>query len=135
MVKFKTHYNASEFPKVYDKTGGEKMVETAGYISAKQRIENMILAGQRLNAYREEMYDINGEKYADPNFDPDELPIDPTRSGNYDLADAFQQGLQVSNSIRDRQRQTVKTEKVDDVQMPVSKGSGKSPAVGDESAE
>lgn len=35
---------------------GERVVETAGYIPLKKRIENMIAAGQQLQAIREEMY-------------------------------------------------------------------------------
>lgn len=78
------------FQKAYQKNGclfekntGKVLVETAGYMPAKTRIENLILAGQRLEAHRKEMYDLNG---AD---DDDAIGVDPTRKGNFDLADAF----------------------------------------------
>lgn len=103
--KFKTNYNNDEFKKKYDKVGGEKLVESAGYVSAKQRIENMILAGQRLTAFREEMYDINGETFKDPNFDPDSVSTDPTRRAGYDLSDAFQQNLQVVDRLKARKKE------------------------------
>ena len=61
---------------------GEKLVETAGYISPKQRIENMFLAGERLREYRENMYD------ADPSVDEDDLVPDVTMTPNFDMADA-----------------------------------------------
>lgn len=70
-------------PRSYEAGGGEKLVETAGYIPAEIQIRQMIDAGIRLGEYRQELYDIaNGED------DPEVIPIDVTRSGNYDLADA-----------------------------------------------
>lgn len=36
--------------------GGKVITETAGFITRKERIENLILAGQRLQAYRESAY-------------------------------------------------------------------------------
>ena len=38
---------------------GKRLVEKAGYIPAKDRIENMILAGQRLIEHRMSMYDFD----------------------------------------------------------------------------
>lgn len=62
---------------------GKNLVEKAGYIPAQARIENMILAGQRLVEHRKEMYDFSDGKDIDESF------TDPTRSKNYDMADAF----------------------------------------------
>jgi len=61
----------------------EDLVETSGYIPAKIQIENLIMAGRRLDVYREEMYD-----YPDGLSDDDNPILDPTRKGNYDLVDA-----------------------------------------------
>lgn len=62
--------------------GGERRTESAGYIPPQKQIEQFILAGQRLNAARKEMYDFPDGKEVDPNF------YDPTRSPNFDMADA-----------------------------------------------
>lgn len=78
MPKFHTHYERERSkPEVNSR---EIIVETAGYIPAKQRIESIIRAGERLKVYRKEQFDFN-EKI-------DEDFSDPTRSKNYDLADA-----------------------------------------------
>lgn len=61
---------------------GESLVESAGYISAQQQIENMMLAGETLNKYRLENYDFTAQMEDDDSY------IDPTRSPNFDMADA-----------------------------------------------
>lgn len=74
------NYKKTSKPEI---NSGERLVETAGYMSAQKRIENMILAGQRLVDYRKNHYDFqDGE--IDENF------TDPTRSPGFDMADAFQ---------------------------------------------
>lgn len=66
--------------KVYvEINSGEIRVEKAGYISAQKRIENLILAGQRLVKSRSESYDFNGE--------PDLEYVDISRSKNVDIVD------------------------------------------------
>lgn len=60
--------------------------QKTGYISAKQRIENLMLAGNRLKEYRQEQYDW-------PDGNIDENFVDPTRRKGYDLADASQDAL------------------------------------------
>jgi hypothetical protein len=64
--------------------GGEEIVEKAGYISTKQRIESLILAGQRLVAFRKEQFDFEDDDKIDETFE------DVTRAKNFDLADASQ---------------------------------------------
>lgn len=62
---------------------GEIKVETAGYIPAQVRIEQIIDAGRRLVDYRKEQFDYsNGEDDLSPDI--------RTRSKSYDLADATQ---------------------------------------------
>lgn len=71
-----THYNRIHSdPEV---NSGEVIVEKSGYISKKDRIENMILAGQRLEQIRHEMYqDTTGDE---------EIPVIP-RMENLDPTD------------------------------------------------
>lgn len=66
----------------YEINSGEIRVEKAGYISAQKRIENLILAGQRLVASRSDQYDFAGE--------PDLDYVDLTRSKNVDIVDVDQ---------------------------------------------
>ena len=61
---------------------GPPLVERSGYVPAKVRIENMMLAGQRLVESRNVRYDFDG--------DVDEYFDDPTRSPGFDMADASQ---------------------------------------------
>jgi len=78
------HQNQKDFK--YDppeENSGELIVETAGYQPAQDRIEDLILAGQRLQLSRAEQYDFPGTK-------PDEEFFDPTRARGFDMADAFQ---------------------------------------------
>lgn len=63
---------------------GPVLVETAGYISKNRRIQIMMQAGKRLVEIRKEMFDYYDKEV------PEDPPIDPTRAGNYDLADASQ---------------------------------------------
>lgn len=71
---------------------GEIKVDSLGYIPAKKRIENMMLAGQRLKDYRQSTYDFPDGKI-DTKFN------DPTRSPSYDMADAFQDVLQIDAKL------------------------------------
>lgn len=81
-MQFQTRYNR------IDRSGeinpGPILVERAGYIPAKIQIENLILAGKRLQEHRAEMYDFTELSKIDLDF------YDPTRSKNFDIADAFQ---------------------------------------------
>jgi len=63
---------------------GKSKVETAGYIPAEVRIGQMIDAGMRLRQSRAEMFDVPPGM----DVDIDDVAIDPTRIGNFDMADA-----------------------------------------------
>lgn len=79
-MKFNTREN-----RIHSKpeiNSGVTKVEVAGYLSKKKRIDNIILAGERLIQARKDMYD-----YVGTDLDPD-IPLDPTRSKGFDLADA-----------------------------------------------
>ena len=56
----------------------------------------MILAGQRLNEARASQYDFASED------EIDEDASDPTRRGNFDLADASQMAMETEMSLRDQ---------------------------------
>lgn len=87
---FNTKYNRVQEPPEMIK--GVSKTERAGYIPAKTRIENMILAGQRLVEVRKEMYDFYDEP-VDVNFD------DPTRKRNFDMADATQLRIKAEENL------------------------------------
>lgn len=89
-MKFETHYSRTPAPPEINT--GEKLVETAGYMTAQQRIEAIMNAGKRLESWRKEQFDFDDK--IDENF------YDPTRSKNYDLADAFQDGLSVHAKLK-----------------------------------
>jgi len=97
-MRFNTQYDRVRQPA--ETNSGITLVERAGYISAQQRIENLMLAGQRLVQARKELYDFPDGKI-DPDFE------DPTRRKNYDLADGFQDGLKVEAKLK-AQREAVK---------------------------
>ena len=61
---------------------GKSLVESAGYIPAKQKIESFMQAGINLQTVR------NQFDYPDGVPDGVDPVVDPTRSGNFDLADA-----------------------------------------------
>ena len=80
----------------YEVLDSQSKTEQAGYIPPQIQIENMILAGERLNQTRMDMYDFSS---AD---EIDEDAYDPTRRANFDLADASQMAMQTEMSLRDQ---------------------------------
>ena len=71
--------------RTYERPDPVSLTEQAGYIPPQDQIESMILAGQRLNEARASQYDFASED------EIDEDAYDPTRTGNFDMADASQQ--------------------------------------------
>lgn len=69
---------------VEEVNSGELITEVAGYIPAQVQIEDMIMAGARLDASRAERFDFASEEEVDESFE------DITRSSNFDMADAAQ---------------------------------------------
>lgn len=78
-MKFNTQRERPK--KELEKNSDIRVTETAGYIPASVRINNIMLAGANLKAYRAEQFDF-GDGQVDPEF------FDPTRRKNFDLADA-----------------------------------------------
>lgn len=101
-MKFYTKYDRP--PTSYEVGGGKKLVETAGYLSAKQRIDNLITAGRQLMASRAEQYDFPEGTPTDTNFS------DPTRSRGFDLADASQ----VIEHVEMGMRSSIEAKKADE---------------------
>lgn len=97
---FLTKWNTT--PDKGETNSGEIITEKAGYIPPKQQIQSMILAGQRLNEYRKELYDT-----MDPTEDID---IDPTRDKAFDLADATQMQNEVNESLQQQAEEAKKAE-------------------------
>ena len=106
---------------------GDTQTEQSGYVDPKRQIEDMILAGRRLDEARKNQYDFPSEE------DIDEDLYDPTRSGNFDLSDASQMQFEAAERIKAdkalKASQTaqnapegVKTEKVGETVPPPEKG-------------
>lgn len=101
--RFKTPYNSR--PSMPEQHGGISKTETAGYVPPKKIIENMITAGMRLKAFRQENFDL-AEGEDDEGFD------DPTRTPGFDMADASQ--LQLELKAR---KKVIKAEGLDTSQV------------------
>lgn len=94
------------FPR--EKNTGELKVETSGYIPAKNQIETLIQAGMRLSEYRREAYDFGHGEPVDDNY------VDPTRSPNFDLADAHELTVQVEKNIKTTNDENIRKKKEKD---------------------
>lgn len=112
-MTFQTHFTHKSSPP--EKNSGITIVERAGYISAQKRIENMILAGQRLVEYRKQQFDFDGNEI-------DEDFQDPTRNPNFDMADASQMQI----ALQERFKQA-KKKPVEPLEEPITKGSQAAP--------
>ena len=99
---FNTHYSRTH--STPEARAGKILVESAGYVSAEKRITNLLLAGQRLDSARKEAYDF-------PDGQIDEKFVDPTRASNYDIADAYQDSLDVNRRLEEAEKES---KKVDD---------------------
>lgn len=87
-------YSNMKRPKVLkEKSPKIRKVETAGYIPAKKRIEEMIISGRRLGVYRKENYDTMNPKV-------DDLPIDRFRSKGVDMAEVSE----VMNALEQKRK-------------------------------
>ncbi|WNK14082.1 MAG: hypothetical protein [Microvirus sp.] len=96
MERFRSQY-MEKFPHdAPEVNSGELITETAGYVPAQIRIEDMIMAGQRLELGRAAQFDFNGVK-------PEEDFYDPTRNRGFDMADAFQIQEQIKKKKLDHE--------------------------------
>ena len=99
--------------------------EQAGYIPPQVQIENMMLAGQRLDQSRKAMFDFASEE------EIDEDAFDPTRRGNFDLADASQMAMETEMSLRDQALEADKARKASQTAQDASGGVKKGSEVPD----
>ena len=96
--EFRTSNNAIELNhSIMIESDQESIVEKSGYIPAKKRIENIMIAGQRLIASRNQLYD-------DPSGEDEDIPIDRTRNPGYDMADASQDMMSVNERLKASQK-------------------------------
>nr|QJB21690.1 MAG: hypothetical protein [Microvirus sp.] len=102
---FLTAYNRK--PGKGEENTGPVLVERAGYISPQKQVENLILAGKRLQAFRMENseYDFQPGQVVDEDF------TDPTRSTGFDLADAAVLAMGASKRLSDARKATEKASK------------------------
>lgn len=92
MRKYTTRSN--HVPYKGQKNNGPKLVETAGYIPTKIQIENMMIAGFRLDQARKLIYD-----YESQNEQMEAYQMDPTRRPGYDPADAIRDARTYSEKL------------------------------------
>jgi len=90
-VKFYTHYDRPDKLEFLEPGGGKRLVETAGYRTAKQQIEDLIMAGERLTAWRKEQFDAQADEP-----DPELVAV---REPGYDMADASEQLAEINAKI------------------------------------
>lgn len=85
-----------------EKIAGKRITESAGYVPAKTKIEEMIQAGQRLVDYRAENYDFP----PDTKVTEEEILeyFDPSRSPGFDVVDAQNMTQDALNRVKARQK-------------------------------
>lgn len=89
-MKFNTPYDREKTPEAPN--SGEVITEQTGYISAQQQIEELILAGERLNQLRTGYEFEDGEDIPDDYYNPLNHPgVDLVEAENY--LDNARQGL------------------------------------------
>lgn len=92
-AKIKTHSNAKPTKKLEISRGGSK-TEQCGYIPPSIRIREMVMAGQRLAAFRKEQFDcIKGEQDIEWN----KIPV--TRRKGVDLVDVMSSANELEKKL------------------------------------
>lgn len=82
-------------PRAFQKHGGRVLLERQGYVSAKDRIESIMMAGKRIIETRGFQYDFEPGKEIDEDY------YDPTRSKGYDMVDAFRDGIALEERFKE----------------------------------
>lgn len=96
--------------KNYETNDGTTFVEMQGYEPAKIKIENMILAGKRLQMSRNHQFDFNSMEEIDDNF------FDPTRSKSFDMIDASMMLDQVNARLAAQEKEMRIKQKEDTIE-------------------
>jgi len=98
VIKFYTGYFRPE-EREQEVNDGPVMVEKAGYVPMKQRVEALMIAGRRLEQIGPERYD-----FGDPDQVDDDMQIDPTRKGDFDMVDAQNMIAELQERMEERHR-------------------------------
>jgi len=106
---------------------GELVTESAGYIPAKNLIEGMLQAGQRLGEYRDTMYDYQTENAPEDI----EMSLDPTRTRNFDMADASAIENAVTNNLKEQEKKAKEEKKKNDERKKAAEKAAKETPVED----
>lgn len=73
------------------------ITEQGGYVPPHIQIENFMIQGRKLLAYREQ-FDFSEEDHVDEYFN------DPTRRWNYDMAEASQESFVLEERLKEQKR-------------------------------
>lgn len=98
-MKFQTQWS-DDYQPDKDQGGGVVLVETNGYKSANATIREIMDAGRMLLESNASKYDFGEEIDNYDEYDPD-----PTRSGNFDLADAYQMTVAAEHHVVTKTRE------------------------------
>lgn len=93
-------------PSVKEHFSKPSKTETAGYIPARQQVENLLLAGARLDEYRKNQYDFAEGQPVEDGFD---VPL--VRKPGVDLADIHQEKMRLD--IRLQKQEKERREKIE----------------------
>lgn len=100
-MEFQTKHNRKRQPR--EENHGEILVETAGYLPAKKRIENLMFAGLQLKEFRMEQFDFYDNQV-------DEDYFDRTRSKNFDIADLSEMRRDLEQRSKEKIKQRLAAE-------------------------
>ena len=92
-------------PKTNDEPGGGKsLIEKGSHVPVMQQVRDMIAAGERLGESRKGAFDFDeGEEV------PKDVLPDPTRSSNFDLADATRISEEIAEAQKARENVQVQS--------------------------
>lgn len=91
---------------------GTRLTESAGYVPAKVRIEEMIVAGERLVDYRRGKYDFPPDSNVPE--DEQEAYVDVLRTPGLDMADVSQMAQQVADKLEVQAKDAIEKRKIED---------------------
>lgn len=97
-MKFNNPYEREKQP--LEAGGGERIVETAGYVPIQAQIAQFINAGKRLEDYRSQFDFGNGQPV------PEDF-IDPTKSKGFDIIDAQNLLNEVQQKLNDNKKEAL----------------------------
>lgn len=88
-------------PQVEPRRKGRNKVDLTGYTRMETRVTQLLLAGQKLNRARTELFDTT-----DPNADPINIRPNPLRRLDFDLADGSELSRRLGNRLADIEHRT-----------------------------